>query len=166
MSQKQLHTSRLCPCGAPGQGQQQPPPLLCCQAGQEECAWPCHRGGKPSLHKKSEQMPLSWLRNYSSVASYCLSSLSKHPALIPDPLHTNSFAFCDLVHTIGIFKTSIKYYVKIVQIILWHWIQQAGDSLQLCHRAVPAPALDGHIQLVTRTALSLRHSGFLAFLCS
>lgn len=41
-----------------------------------------------------------------------------------------------------------------VQIILWHWVQQAGDSLQLCHRALPAPALDVHIQLVTKIALS------------
>lgn len=41
-----------------------------------------------------------------------------------------------------------------VQIILWHWVQQSGDSLQLCHRALPAPALDAHIQLVTKTTLS------------
>lgn len=65
----------------------------------------------------------------------------------------------------SLLKTSLKYYVKMVQIILWHWVQQAGDSLQLCHRAVPGPALDGHIQLVTKTARSLTHSGFLTFLC-
>lgn len=61
-----------------------------------------------------------------------------------------------ILHTLlaSLFKTSFKYYVKMVQIILWHWVLQAGDSLQLCHGALPAPAPDGHIQLVTKTALS------------
>lgn len=155
LSQQQLHMSRLCPCGAPDQGQQQPLPLLCRQAGQGECASPCHRGEKPALGKKSEQMPLSWLRNGSSVACYCPGDLSKHPVLIPNHFHTNGFAFCDLYMLLAsLFKTSFKYYMKMLRIILWHWVLQGGDSLQLCHQALPAPDLDGHLQLLTETVLS------------
>lgn len=66
--QQQLHISRLCPCGAPAQGQQQAPPLLSRQMGQGECASPWHGGGMPALGKKPEQMPLSWLGKGSSVA--------------------------------------------------------------------------------------------------
>lgn len=121
LSQQRLRISRLCPCGAPDQGQQQPQPLLCHQAGQGECASPCHRGGKPALAKKSEQMPLSWLRNGSSVACYCPGGLSKHPVLIPNDFHTNSFVFCDLYTLLAsLFKTSFKYYMKMLWIILWH----------------------------------------------
>jgi len=120
LSQQQLLISRLCPCGAPARGQQQPPPLLCHQAGQGECASPCHRGRESAFGKRSEQMPLSWLRAGSSVAYYCPGGLSKHP-VIPNHFHTKGFAFCDpYTLSASLFKTSFKYYTKMLQIILWH----------------------------------------------
>lgn len=155
MSQQQLHTSRLCPCGAPGQGQQQPPPLLCCQAGQEECAWPCHRGGKlrsarnlNRCHLAGSEIALQLLAIAQAACPsiQCSSQIPHIPTALPFVILYTLLA--------SLFKTSFKYYVKMVQITLWHWVQQAGDSLQLCHRALPAPALDGHIQLVTKTVLS------------
>lgn len=38
--------------------------------------------------------------------------------------------------------------------ILWHWVLQAGNGLQLCHQELPAPDLDGHMQLLTETVLA------------
>lgn len=126
-----------------------------CQAGQGESASPCHRGKKTALGKKYEQTPLSWLGNGSSVAYCCPDSLSKHP-VIPNHFHTKGFAFCDLYTVLAsIFKSSCKYYMEMFWIIFWHCVLQARDGLQLCRQALPAPDVDGHMQLLTDTVLSL-----------
>lgn len=109
------------------------------------------QGRESWLCKKSEQMPLSWLGNGSSVACCCPDRLSKHPVLFPNHFHTKGF--CDLnTQLASLFKTSFKYYMKMLWTILWHWVLQAGNGLcQLCHQTLPAPVLDGHTQLFTET---------------
>lgn len=99
-------------------------------------------------HLAGSEMPLQLLAIAQAACPsiQCSSQIPYIPTALPFVILYTLLA--------SLFKTSFKYYVKMVQIILWHWVLQAGDSLQLCHRALPAPALQSHIQLLTKTALS------------